>query len=47
MGDYAAAQPYYEQALTIFEKRLGSSHPYTKIVRNNLAVVIAQLAKSD
>ena len=30
MGEPAAANPYYELALVIFEQRLGPSHPYTK-----------------
>ena len=35
-GDLAGAKAYYEQALAIFEERLGPEHPYSKIVRNNL-----------
>ncbi|MCB0182395.1 MAG: tetratricopeptide repeat protein, partial [Anaerolineae bacterium] len=38
-GDYAAARPYYEQALAIFERKLGPNHPYTQIVRGNLAAL--------
>ena len=36
VGDYQAAQPYYERALEIREKVLGPEHPDTKIVRGNL-----------
>lgn len=36
-GDYAAAHPLYERALAIYEQTLGSEHPNTKIVRDNLA----------
>ncbi|MCP4937229.1 MAG: tetratricopeptide repeat protein, partial [bacterium] len=35
-GDYDGAKPYLERALAIFEKLLGSDHPYTIAVRNNL-----------
>ena len=39
MGEYEAARPYYERALGIFEVRLGAYHPYTQIVRENLATL--------
>ncbi|HVR98913.1 MAG TPA: tetratricopeptide repeat protein, partial [Thermoanaerobaculia bacterium] len=38
-GDLAAARPYYERALAIFEARLGPDHPDTKTVRENLAAL--------
>ncbi len=39
----AAARPYYERALAIFEGALGPEHPNTRIVRKNLAYLLAQL----
>lgn len=36
-GDPAAARPYFERALAIFEARLGRDHPYTRMARENLA----------
>ncbi|MBK8905590.1 MAG: tetratricopeptide repeat protein [Anaerolineaceae bacterium] len=35
-GDYNAARPYYERALTIREAALGSDHPETAQILNNL-----------
>jgi hypothetical protein len=37
IGEYAEAQPLYERALEIREKVLGSEHPDTEVVRQNLA----------
>jgi tetratricopeptide (TPR) repeat protein len=34
-GDPAAARPYYARALAILEARLGATHPYTKLAREN------------
>lgn len=45
VGDYAGARPYYEQALAIFEKRLGPEHPNTKIVRGNLQALLEEIRK--
>ncbi|MCB0222600.1 MAG: tetratricopeptide repeat protein [Anaerolineae bacterium] len=39
MGDNEGARPYYERALAILEKRLGPNHPYSQVVRNNLAAL--------
>lgn len=39
MGDPAAAKPYYEHALAIFESKLGPDHPRTRDVRDNLASI--------
>ncbi|OBQ14090.1 MAG: hypothetical protein AN482_02890, partial [Anabaena sp. LE011-02] len=35
-GKYNEAEPLYQQALNIFEQRLGVDHPHTIIVRGNL-----------
>jgi hypothetical protein len=37
IGEYAEARPYLERALEIREKVLGPEHPYTAVVRQNLA----------
>ena len=37
MGDYAKAEPLYEEALEIRRKVLGREHPDTAISLNNLA----------
>jgi hypothetical protein len=39
IGEYAAALPYSERALAISEKVLGPEHPYTRTVRDNLALL--------
>jgi hypothetical protein len=39
LGYLAAARPYYERALAIWEARLGPDHPNTKIARENLAAL--------
>ncbi len=36
MGDLAAARPYLERALAIYEKALGPDHPDTATSLNNL-----------
>ncbi len=36
-GDYAAARPLFERALTIREQALGPLHPHTATSLNNLA----------
>ncbi len=36
-GRYIEAEPFYLQALEIFERRLGADHPNTVTVRKNLA----------
>ena len=40
-GDLSAARAYLERALWIFEQTLGSDHPKTRTVRENLADVLA------
>ncbi len=40
IGDYAAAKPYYEQALAIREAVLGKQHPDTASSYNNLASLL-------
>ena len=39
MGDYAKAEPLYQQALQIFKKVLGPEHPLTVTTLNNLVFV--------
>ncbi|MDM8559546.1 tetratricopeptide repeat protein [Candidatus Parabeggiatoa sp. HSG14] len=39
MGDYARAEPLYQQALAIMKTVLGENHPYTATSLNNLAVM--------
>ena len=39
-GDYAAARPYYEQALAIYNKVLGDNHPFTAGVLDNLGSLL-------
>jgi hypothetical protein len=36
MGDYGAARPLYERALTIAEQTLGPTHHTTRTIRQNL-----------
>ncbi len=40
VADYAAARPYYEQALAIREKALGADHPATASSLNNLGSLL-------
>ncbi|MCG8351229.1 MAG: tetratricopeptide repeat protein [Chloroflexales bacterium] len=44
-GDLAGARPYLERALAIYEQVLGPAHPHTQTVRQNLAVLDADLAR--
>ena len=37
MGEYAKAEPLYQEALRICQKVLGPEHPYTALCLNNLA----------
>ena len=39
-GDLGVARPLYERALAICEKALGTDHPDTATVRNNLASLV-------
>ncbi|MCP5009075.1 MAG: tetratricopeptide repeat protein [Aestuariibacter sp.] len=39
-ADYAAARPYYERALAIYEKVLGAEHPDTALSLNNLGFLL-------
>jgi tetratricopeptide (TPR) repeat protein len=43
-GRYAEAESLLQQALEIFEQRLGVNHPNTVTVRENLANLRQQLA---
>ena len=38
VGDYAKAEPLFQQALQIFKKVLGPEHPKTATILDNLAV---------
>ena len=40
VGDYAAAKPYYERALAIWEEVLGAKHPDTATSLNNLGSLL-------
>lgn len=42
-GEDKQALKYYRKALTLFERKLGSEHPYTKTVRNNIARISEKL----
>jgi tetratricopeptide (TPR) repeat protein len=39
LGEHQKAIGYYEQALATFKHTLGTEHPSTKTVRNNLSLV--------
>lgn len=43
LGQYAEAEPLYQRSLAIGEKALGKDHPTTKIIRNNLQSLHANL----
>jgi hypothetical protein len=43
LGDGAGALPLFRRALAGFETVLGPEHPTTRIVRDNLAVLEAEL----
>ena len=50
MGEYAKAEPLYQEALRIRQKVLGPEHPDTAISLNNLAVLyqdIGEYAKAE
>jgi hypothetical protein len=47
-GDLVGARLLYERALAIFEKALGSNHPYTATARKSLQILLgATLPKSS
>jgi tetratricopeptide (TPR) repeat protein len=39
LADYTKALPLFERSLKIHEKNLGSQHPFTTVILNDLAVV--------
>jgi tetratricopeptide (TPR) repeat protein len=47
LGNLSEAWLFYEQALTILEERLGLEHPNTRIVRGNLAALLAEMEEGD
>ncbi|WP_313933746.1 MULTISPECIES: tetratricopeptide repeat protein [unclassified Calothrix] len=46
-GKYSAAEPFYVEALDIFERQLGVNHPHTVTVRENLAYFRAQFSSEQ
>lgn len=49
MGELTAAKPYHEQALAIFEEKLGVGHPNTPntvVVRGNLEILLAEIEQA-
>ena len=46
-ADLAAARPYMERALAIFEARLGPDHPNTQTARRNLDRLLAEMANDS
>ena len=44
-GRWAEAEPLYVQALEMLDQSLGTNHPNTQIVRNNLEILRQQLVK--
>ena len=50
MGEYAKAEPLYQEALRIWQKVLGPEHPDTATSLNNLAVLyqaMGEYAKAE
>jgi tetratricopeptide (TPR) repeat protein len=47
MGNYAKAEPLYQQALSIYEKVLGPDHPDTAMSTYNLGVITLHKGKRD
>ena len=45
LGKYPEAIDYYEQALAIFERKLGLKHPNTLAVKNNLELAREEAAR--
>ena len=45
MGEYAKAEPLYQEALRIRQKVLGSEHPDTALSLNNLAVLYQEMGE--
>ena len=43
MKDYRSAKNYLERAMTIYEKELGTCHPYTKSTKRYLEIVKKKL----
>ena len=45
MGEYAKAEPLYQEALRIWQKVLGPEHPDTATSLNNLAVLYRDMGE--
>ncbi|NJN72151.1 MAG: tetratricopeptide repeat protein [Limnothrix sp. RL_2_0] len=45
-GKYAAAEPLYKEALSLFESLLGADHPSTATVRENYKIFLQQKASA-
>jgi hypothetical protein len=41
-GHYDVAEPLYQHALTIYEKTLGSNHPFTVIAQTSYQQFLAE-----
>jgi tetratricopeptide (TPR) repeat protein len=46
IGEYAKAEPLYQEALRIRRKVLGSEHPDTALSLNNLAVLYQSMERT-
>ena len=46
-GNYATAKLFYERALAIFEELLGTAHPFTTTILNNLGSLLHAMGNLD